>query len=67
MRINSICPGGVYDSQGEVFFQRYSRRTPLKRMARPDEIASVALFLSSDAASYVTGATVMVDGGWTAI
>ena len=67
VRINSICPGGVYDSQGEVFVQRYSRRTPLKRMARPDEIASVALFLSSDAASYVTGATVMVDGGWTAI
>ena len=43
-----------------------NQATTLKRMASAHEIASVALFLVSDASSYVTGSTVMVDGGWTA-
>tara|TARA_B100000315_G_C14412226_1_gene511533 strand:- start:15 stop:812 length:798 start_codon:yes stop_codon:yes gene_type:complete len=67
VRINALCPGGIYDYQPTKFVKRYSARTPLKRMAFAHEIASVALFLVSDASSYVTGSTVMVDGGWSCI
>jgi NAD(P)-dependent dehydrogenase (short-subunit alcohol dehydrogenase family) len=67
VRINAICPGGVFDNQDPIFVKNYSKKTPLKRMAKAEEIASVVLFLASDAASYITGATIMVDGGWSAI
>jgi len=67
VRVNNVCPGGIFDHQNPIFVKKYSHKTPLKRMGKPDEIASVVLFLASDAASYITGATIMVDGGWTAI
>ena len=67
IRINNVCPGGIIDGQDPQFVKNYSKRVPLKRMGKPDEIASTVLFLASDAASYITGATIMVDGGWTAI
>jgi NAD(P)-dependent dehydrogenase (short-subunit alcohol dehydrogenase family) len=67
IRVNSICPGGVFDNQPQSFVERYSTKTPLKRMALPEDVASTALFLASDAASYITGATIMVDGGWSAL
>lgn len=67
IRINTLCPGGIFDHQNTVFIDNYQRKTPLKRMGNPDEVASAALFLASDASSYITGATIMVDGGWTAI
>ncbi|MEK7375557.1 MAG: SDR family oxidoreductase [Candidatus Margulisiibacteriota bacterium] len=67
IRFVAVCPGGVFDKQNPVFVKNYSNRTPLKRMARAEEIASAVLFLASDAASYITGAAIMVDGGWTAV
>lgn len=67
IRVNTICPGGVINGQNETFVKNYSKNTPLKRMGKAEEIASVVLFLASDAASYISGATIMVDGGWTAI
>jgi len=67
IRINTICPGGIFDNQDPTFVENYSKKTPLKRMGNPEEIASAVLFFVSNAASYITGATIMVDGGWTAI
>lgn len=67
VRVNAVCPGGVFDDQPEEFVRRYAARTPLRRMATPAEIAGPVAFLVSDAAAYITGAAIPVDGGWTAI
>jgi NAD(P)-dependent dehydrogenase (short-subunit alcohol dehydrogenase family) len=73
IRINTLCPGGLKghnsksNTQNPVFIKQYSKKNPLKRLGHPEEVASTALFLASEASSYITGATIMVDGGWTAI
>jgi NAD(P)-dependent dehydrogenase (short-subunit alcohol dehydrogenase family) len=67
IRANCISPGGVFDSQPDSFVQKYCRRTPLKRMASPSDFVGAAVFLASDASSYVTGHNLLVDGGWSAI
>jgi NAD(P)-dependent dehydrogenase (short-subunit alcohol dehydrogenase family) len=67
IRVNSICPGGIFDNQNNIFVKQYINKTPLKRMGKADEIASSVLYLASDASSYVTGATIVVDGGWSVI
>jgi len=66
IRVNAVCPGGVSDGQPKTFVQKYNKLVPLKRMAKPEEIAGVILFLCSDASSYVTGQVIMVDGGLSA-
>jgi meso-butanediol dehydrogenase/(S,S)-butanediol dehydrogenase/diacetyl reductase len=69
VRVNSICPGFVEtpmtEGLGEEFEAHIENMTPLERMAEPEEISSVAAFLASDEASYITGANIPVDGGWT--
>ena len=74
IRVNTLCSGGLEghvagknSKQSRVFLKNYCKQTPLKRLGNAEEIASVTLFLASEAASYITGATIIVDGGWTAV
>lgn len=67
VRVNAVCPGGVFDRHDQSFTDNYGSRCPLGRMAHPEEVAAAVLFLASDASSYVTGEVLMVDGGWTAV
>lgn len=74
IRINTICPGGIIghvaglkSTQPKNFIKNFNKQVPFKRMGTSDEIAPAVIFLASDASSYITGITLMVDGGWTAI
>ena len=74
VRINGICSGGLRghvagksNFQDKQFVKNYQKKVPLKRLGEPEEVAHVISFIASDASSYITGANIIVDGGWTII
>ena len=74
VRVNDICSGGLKNHvvgksnlQEQQFIKNYEKKVPLKRLGNPDEVANVITFIASDAASYITGSNLIVDGGWTII
>jgi NAD(P)-dependent dehydrogenase (short-subunit alcohol dehydrogenase family) len=66
IRVNTIVPGGVQADLTPEFIENYSKMTPMKRMMQKNEILGAIHYLASDNASYTTGSTLTVDGGWGA-
>ncbi len=63
IRVNALVPGGVESGQNSIFSQKYSSRVPMGRMAKAEEMVGGLIYLASDASSYVTGETIIIDGG----
>ena len=72
IRVNAIAPGLVETDFARVLIEtpaihdQIVGQTALHRHGQPDEVAGAAVFLAGDAASYITGSVLVVDGGWTA-
>jgi len=73
VRVNAICPGPfltdlnkvILDDPEKVKF--FMDRMPMKRFGKPEELHGAAIFLASEASSFITGTTIYIDGGWTAL
>lgn len=67
VRVNCVSPGGIYSEElDERFVEKYNQKTALNRMATAEDLSGVIVFLLSDAAKYITGVNIPVDGGFTA-
>ena len=65
IRVNCVAPGGVENNQDLEFIKKYSKHTPLGRMMKKTELNGIIEYLCGSQSSYVTGATFVLDGGWT--
>ena len=65
IRVNSISPGGIQRLQPKDFVKKYEIKTPLKRMAKENDVIGSVVFLSTDMSKYITGQDIVVDGGFT--
>lgn len=66
IRCNAIVPHGIYNNHPEPFLKNWGKLSPLGRMCNREELNGPFTFLASDANSYMTGTTLIYDGGWTA-
>jgi NAD(P)-dependent dehydrogenase (short-subunit alcohol dehydrogenase family) len=72
IRVNALCPGYVItpmneaDLKNEKIYNHIIKNIPMRRLGRVEDIAGAALYLASDASSYMTGQSLVIDGGWTA-
>lgn len=67
IRVNTLCPASLYNGQDEEFVNKLSQLIPMGRMSEPEEYICTILYMISDASSYMTGSTVILDGGRTII
>lgn len=65
IRVNCIVPGGIKNNQSKKFIKNYSNLTPMKRMMKNTELNGLVEYLCSENSSYVTGSTLVCDGGYT--
>lgn len=66
LRVNQLVLGGVYNGQDKEFVNAYTENVPMGRMAKVEDIFGSVALLVSDASSYITGASITIDGGYTA-
>lgn len=66
VRVNAVAPGGILRGQPSAFIDRYTDRTPMRRMGTEADMCGAIVFLASDMSSYITGQVLSVDGGWSA-
>ncbi len=73
VRVNAICPGPFLTDLNKVILNDpekvkfFMDRMPMKRFGKPEELHGAAIFLASEASSFITGTTIYIDGGWTAL
>ena len=65
VRVNCLVPGGIIYNQDDDFLNKYSKNTPLDRMMNVSELSGIVDLLCSENSTYITGATIPIDGGWT--
>ena len=74
IRVNNLVIGGIKGpikgskkKQDKIFLKKFCQKVPLKRMGKPQDIASSVIFLASPASSYITGSNIVIDGGYSII